>query len=232
AEFGYGLVLFLAAGFLSEAREGGAEQALNLGIVFLRQFLGDQGQGVGHNLVRRGGVKVGELGQADGSLATGVGILGIEATTVVGENFRGELVIVAIKKDFHKLTNVARRHAGCLTGEQNAFFASLGNLGPEHAVENVGMGLNQDTGLGHFIFLDAQDLAERVHLPAHVLHHVVDGVDLDFAALIAVEGEFNRHGFSRLHQKRGVIAAVGVVLRSLLGQAFEQLGEIDLGAFG
>ena len=94
------------------------------------------------------------------------------------------------------------------------------------------MGLNQDAGLGHFVFLDAQDLAERVHLPAHVLHHVVDSVDFDFAALIAVEGEFDGHAFGGLHQQRGVIGVAGVVLSSLLGQTFEQLGEIDLGAFG
>ena len=86
--------------------------------------------------------------------------------------------------------------------------------------------------LDNLIFLDAQDLAERVHLPAHVLHHVVDGVDLDVAALVAVEREFDGHGLGGLHQKRGVPVFVGVVLRSLRGQTFQQVGQIDFGAFG
>src|ERR1700733_2371569 len=83
--------------------------------------------------------------------------------------------------------------------------------------------------LQHFVFLDAQDLAECVHLPAHVLHHVVDGVHLDIAALIAVEGELDRHTFGGFHQQRCIVA-VGRFLRSLRGQTFEQLREIDFGA--
>ena len=172
------------------------------------------------------------MSQTDGGLAAGIGILSVEAGAVVGENFGGDLIIVALKKHFDELANIAGRHAGGLAREQNAFLAGFGNLSPEHAVENVGVRIDKDPGLGHFIFLNPQDLAERVHLPAHVLHHVVDGVDFDFAALIAVEGEFNRHAFSGLHQKRGVVAVARVVLRSLRGQAFEQLREIDLGAFG
>ncbi len=172
------------------------------------------------------------MSHADGGLAAGIGILGVEAGAVVGKNFGGDLIIVALKKHFDELANIAGRHAGRFAREQNTFLAGFGNLSPEHAVENVGVGIDEDARLGHFIFLHAQDLAERVHLPAHVLHHVVDSVDLDFTALIAVEGEFNRHAFSGLHQKRRVIAVVGVVLRSLRGQAFEQLREIDLGAFG
>ena len=232
AEFGDGFVLSAGAGLLPEAREGGGQQALDLGIAFLAQFLADHGEGIGHDFVWRGGIEVGELSQSRSGLAAGLGILGVEATAVVGENFGGDLIVVALKKDFDELANVAGRHAGGFAGEQNAFLAGLGNLSPEHAVENVGVGLNQDAGLGHLVFLDAQDLAERVHLPAHVLHHVVDGVDLDFAALITVEGEFDGHAFGGLHQKRGVVGVAGVVLSSLRGQTFEQLGEIDLGAFG
>src|ERR1019366_5028693 len=166
AEFGDGFVLFAGAGLLPQAREGGAQQSLDFGIAFLAQFLADHGQGIGHDFLRRVGIEVGELSQAGGGLAAGLGIVGVEATAVVGENFGGDLIVVALKKDFDELANVARRHAGGLAGEQNAFLAGLGNLGPEHAVENVGVGIDEDTGLGHFIFLDAQDLAERVHLPA------------------------------------------------------------------
>jgi hypothetical protein len=50
--------------------------------------------------------------------------------------------------------------------------------------------------------------------------------------LIAVEGEFNRHALSRLHQKRRVIRVARGVLRNLRGQAFEQLSQIHLCALG
>ena len=165
-------------------------------------------------------------------LRRGSASLASRPAAVVGKNFSGDLIVVAIKKDFDELANVAGRHAGGFVGEQNAFLASFRNLGPEHAVENVGVGLNQNAGLGHLIFLHAQNLTERIHLPAHVVHHVVDGIDLDVAPLIAVESEFDGHAFGRLHQKRCVIAFVGDVLRSLRSQTFKQLGEIDFGAFG
>jgi len=155
------------------------------------------------------------LSQSDGGLAAGFGILGVEASAVVGKNFSGDLVVVTIKKDFDELANVAGRHARGFVGEQNAFLASFRNLGPEHPVENVGVGLNQNAGLGHLIFLHAQNLTERIHLPAHVVHHVVDGIDLDVPPLVAVESEFDGHAFGRLHQKRCVIPFVGDVLRSL-----------------
>ncbi len=221
AEFGHGFILSAATGLLPEAREGRTQQALNIGIAFLAQFLAEHGEGIGHDILGRGGIEVGELSQADGGLAAGIGILGVETRAVVGENFGGDLIVVALEKHFYELADIAGRHAGSLAREQNTFLAGFGNLRPEHSVENVGVGIDQDAGLGHFIFLDAQDLAERVHLPAHMLHHVVDGIDLDFAALIAVEGEFNRHAFCRLHQKRGVIAVARRVLRNLRGQAFE-----------
>ena len=140
---------FLArAGFLPEAREGGAQQALDFGIVFLAQFLADHGEGIGHDFIGRGGVEVGELGQADGRLAAGIGILGVEASAVVGENFGGDLIIVALKKHFDELANIARRHAGGFAREQNALLARFRNLSPEHAVENVGMGIDQHARLG------------------------------------------------------------------------------------
>ena len=180
--------------------------------------------GIGHDFIGRGGIEVGELSQADGGLAAGIGLFGVETTAVVGENLGGDFIVVALKKDFDELANIAGRHAGGFAGEQNAFLAGFGNFRPEHAVENVGVRLHQDAGLGHFVFLDAQDLAQRVHLPAHVLHHVVDGVDLDFAALIAVEGEFDGHAFGGLHQQRCVVAFAGGVLRSLRGQIVRATG--------
>ena len=38
-------------------------------------------------------------------------------------------------------------------GEQHALLSSLGHLGPEHSVQDVGMGFDQDPGLAHLVFL-------------------------------------------------------------------------------
>ena len=219
AEFGDGFVLLAGAGFLPEAGEGSGQQALDLGIGFLRQFLADHGDGIGHDFIGRAGDRGRRVEPARLRFCgAGPASLASRPAAVVGENFGGELIIVALKKDFDELANVAGRHAGGFAGEQNALLAGFGNLSPEHAVENVGMRLDQNAGLRHLIFLDAQDLAERVHLPAHVLHHVVDGVDLDIAALIAVEGELDGHALGGLHQQRSVIAVAGAVLGSLRRQ--------------
>ena len=45
AEFGDGPVVFASAGLLSEAREGGAQQALDLGIAFMGQIVADRWPG-------------------------------------------------------------------------------------------------------------------------------------------------------------------------------------------
>src|ERR1700674_4784753 len=100
AEFGDGFVLSARAGLLPEARKGGAQQALDIGIAFLAQFLPEHGEGIGHDFLGRGGIEIAELRQADGGLASGVGILGVEASAVVRENFGGDLVVVALKKHF------------------------------------------------------------------------------------------------------------------------------------
>ena len=64
------------------------------------------------------------------------------------------------------------------------------------------MGLHQNPSFTHFVFLNFQNLPERVHLPAHVLEHLVNGVDLDFALLEPVESEADRHVLSRFHKQR------------------------------
>ena len=96
---------------------------------------------------------------------------------------------------------------------EDAFLTGFRHFGPEHAIENVGMRLHQDAGLVHLLFLDAQNLTERVHLPAHVLHHLVHGVYFDLAFLVTLESKANRHVLSRFHQQRLIILIRGTGLR-------------------
>jgi len=115
--------------------------------------------------------------------------------------------------------------------ESRRFSCRPRNLSPEHAVENVSVRLHEDAVLRHLVFLDAQDLTERIHLPAHVLHHLVDGIDLDIAALITVEANLIAM-LSAAFIKSGVSLPSAVLFRKLARPDFEQLGEIDFGAFG
>src|SRR6185312_3669365 len=71
---------------------------------------------------------------------------------------------------------VLRRNAGGFMRHQYALFTCLRHFGPEHAIENVGVGFNQHPRLIHFVFLDFQDPAQGVHLPAHMFQHLMDGV--------------------------------------------------------
>ena len=87
------------------------------------------------------------------------------------------------------------------------------------------MRLHQNASLAHFFLLNAEDLAQGVHLPAHVLQHLVDGVDLHFAFLIALQGEANGHMLGRFHQQRGPSI---VVLRNGRGEGLQELLQIDL----
>ena len=47
------------------------------------------------------------------------------------------------------------------------------------------MRLHQNAGLAHLVFLQLQNLPQGIHLPAHVFHHLMNGVHLDFALLVA-----------------------------------------------
>ena len=72
ADFRDSLVFLAGTGFLSKTGEGRAEQALDLVVSFVSQFLAYLGDGVGHHLFGGTGVKVGNLRQTNGRLAPGL----------------------------------------------------------------------------------------------------------------------------------------------------------------
>ena len=87
------------------------------------------------------------------------------------------------------------------------------------------MGLDQNPRLAHFVFVHLQDLPQRVHLPAHMLQHLMHGVDLDISLLEALHGKTDGHVLSRLHQQGRIVLFRGI-LRS---QSFQQLLQVKLG---
>ena len=68
-------------------------------------------------------------------------------------------------------------------------------------------------------------MSQRVHLPAHVLQHLVHGIDLHFAFLKTLQGKADSHMLSCLHEQ-GSICIVG---RYVSGEAFQQLLDVELG---
>ena len=86
------------------------------------------------------------------------------------------------------------------------------------------MRLDQDAGLAHFVFLQLQDRAQRVHLPAHVLHHLVHGIYFDFALLVALQGKAYGHVLGGLHQQGSILL---LVLCRLRGQTAQKLLKIQ-----
>ena len=78
----------------------------------------------------------------------------------------------------------------------------------------------------HLVFLNTQNLTQRVHLPAHMLHHLVDGIDFDFAALIAVQSVFDGHVLGGLHQQ-GRVGGTGIG-GSLSGEALSSCATLIL----
>ena len=60
------------------------------------------------------------------------------------------------------------------------------------------MGLHGKASTGHHLFLSAEYLAQGFDLRIHAIENLLDGVDAQFTALIAVEGETNGHVFRKL----------------------------------
>ena len=112
--------------------------------------------------------------------------------------------------------------------QQHALLARFWHFRPEHPVQNVGVRLHQNAGLAHLVFLELENLAQRVHLPAHVLHHLVHRVDLHFALLEAFQGEPNGHVLGRFHQQGSVVRLLRIDI-DLGSQTPEQLLQVDFG---
>ena len=61
-------------------------------------------------------------------------------------------------------------------------------------------GPSTSTGVIHnYQSFTTQDLPQGLHLPAHVLQHLVNRIDLDVALLEALHGEADRHMLRGLH---------------------------------
>ena len=87
------------------------------------------------------------------------------------------------------------------------------------------MGIDQNPSLAHLVFLNLQDLTEGIHLTAHVFHHLVDSVNLDFAFLKRSRAK-RMAMCSAAFISRGVSSACSV---GLGGKAPQQLLQIDFG---
>ncbi len=78
--------------------------------------------------------------------------------------------------------------------------AAVWNGGPELAVENFAVRFDQDSRIGHFIFVGAENLAEIFDLLIHAIEHLADGVDFYFAVFELLESKTDGQMFRQLHQ--------------------------------
>ncbi len=96
--------------------------------------------------------------------------------------------------------HVFRRDAPCVGRKQNGLLAALRNRCPKLAVENFAVGLDQHSGVGHLVFVRAENLAEILDFRVHAVEHLPDGIDFDLAAFKTLERKANRQMFGQLHQ--------------------------------
>jgi hypothetical protein len=122
----------------------------------------------------------------------------------VQQNIARSIGFAAAQQLFDEALHVARRNAPRFGGEQHLLLARLGNLRPELAVEQIGVGFDGDPGLGHFIFARAQHFAQRVHFMAHLFEQLAHSIDANFAALEAIEREANRQVFGKFDERGAV----------------------------
>ncbi len=89
-------------------------------------------------------------------------------------------------------------------------FAAFWNGGPKLPVENFAVRLDHEAGIGHLVFVRAENFAEIIDLLIHAVEHLPHGVYFHFAAFKTFErkadrqmlGEFYQDGFIRLAFRR------------------------------
>ena len=108
--------------------------------------------------------------------------------------------IVSIEQFLGILAHVPRRDAPCLGREQHAALPRFRHAGPKLPVEQIGMGLNREAGIGQFLFARLQHSPQRFHFPAHAIQQLAHGIYFDFAALVALQRKPDRQIFRQLHQ--------------------------------
>src|SRR5580698_8811987 len=104
----------------------------------------------------------------------------------VFENRVSRRVVALVTQLLYKLADVARRDAPGVGRSEHRALTGLGNRSPELAVEQVGVGFDDDAGMRESLFVAAEDLAQASNLLGHALEHLADGVDAHFAAFVAV----------------------------------------------
>src|SRR5581483_375643 len=152
----------LGSGFLAEPDECGADQALNLLILLDAEAQAKVAHGFAKELGIGLGIQLGQFGEANRGLLARVNFLAFGASGVILKNADG---------------------FGAL--------AAFGDSGPELAIENFAMRFHKHPGFGHLVFVRAENLAQIFDFAVHAIEHLADGIDFDFAALEAIDSEFD-----------------------------------------
>src|SRR5690348_3637130 len=151
-------------------------------------------------------VKAGEFSETQRGFLTCVGLVALRAGGIVMKNADGLRHISRLNQMGDIRLDVFWRDTPSVTGQKNGLLAAVRNRSPKLAVENLPMGLNHNSSVGHFVFVSAKNLTKIFDLLVHAIEHLAHGIDFHFAALKSLQskldrkmfGQFDEDGFVRL----------------------------------
>ena len=200
----HGRIAALGGGFLAEAHEGRTDERLQLGFAFGRELVAHAANRFHQRAAVSAAVKLRQVRQSDGGRASRLGRLQRDAGRVLDENFVDGLQLAPAKHLLQKSANIARGNAPRFVGGEHFFLVFLRHLLPKLLVQQLGEGLNRQTGMRHGLFVMPENLAQRFYLLIHAVKELLDGVHAEFAAFVAVQRETNGHVLGQAEQHRFV----------------------------
>src|SRR5690348_8864735 len=145
-------------------------------------------------------VKAGEFSETQRGFLTCVGLVALRAGGIVLQNADGLRHISRLNQMGDIRLDVFWRDTPSVTGQKNGLLAAVRNRSPKLAVENLPMGLDHNSSVGHLVFVSAKYLTEIFDLLVHAVEHLAHGIDSHFAALKSLESKLDRQMFGQFHE--------------------------------
>ncbi len=210
----------LRSGLLRHPDECPADQALQIVLALDHQLQSHVANGRAQQPgINR--VQIGEFRKPDRDSATRGGIVVLNRGHIVFENQRGRFLVVLAAQFLDELPEVPRRNAPGVRRSQHGALTGFGHRRPELAIQNVQMGLHDESRAGHLFLVSAKDLAQPRNFLGHAVEHLTNGVYAHFAFFVAVQSEADGQMFGQA-QQHWVIRFCGWHLRAEIHQRLPQ----------
>ena len=202
-----------AGGLLAKADERGADDPLQLGVLLNVEAQAEMLERGAEEARVELGVELGHFREAGGGFLARVVVFGVGARGVILQDADGVGDISLLDQFADVGLHVARRDAPRLAGEKHGAFAAFRYGGPELAIENFAVRLDDHARVAHFFFVRAEEFAKRFDFGVEAIEHLADGVDLDVALFVAINREANGEMFGELYERGLIGLGVGRVRR-------------------